>query len=54
MNYKLGVKPHFSNSHGFFFVPPRAPCRAFRNHVMKSTASPANKKMLSELYKLQL
>lgn len=27
--------------HVFFFVPPRAPWRAFRNHVMKSTASPA-------------
>lgn len=29
---------------GFFFVPPRAPCRAFKNQVMKSTASPAGHK----------
>lgn len=31
-------------SQDFFFVPPRAPCRAFKNHIMKSTASPVQHK----------
>lgn len=39
-------------SHGFFFVPPRAPCRAFKNHVIKSTASPAEQKTIDQHHKL--
>lgn len=41
----------YSHSHGFFLVPPRAPCRAFKNHVIKSTASPAEQKTINHPYR---
>lgn len=38
--------------HVFFFVPPRAPWRAFRNHVIKSTASPTKQKTINRNRKI--
>lgn len=50
MTEELSINPLWFSSylHVFFFVPPRAPCRAFKNHVMKSTASPAEQKTINE------